>query len=61
MTLACHPDHKLMEKGWRTRRLANGKIEWIPPPELGLPGATNGFHHPERYLPNGPPSEDDAE
>ncbi len=56
MTLTCHPDHKLMDKGWRTRRLANGKTEWIPPPELGLPGATNDFHHPERYLPpNGPP------
>jgi hypothetical protein len=60
MTLACHPDHKLIEKGWRTRKLANGKIEWIPPPELGLLGATNDFHHPERYLPNGPPGEDDA-
>ncbi|MGH3561789.1 MAG: HNH endonuclease signature motif containing protein [Mycobacterium sp.] len=61
MALACHPDHKLMERGWRTRRLANGKIEWIPPPELGLPGATNDFHHPERYLPNAPPDHDDAE
>jgi hypothetical protein len=61
MTLACHPDHKLNDKGWRTRRLANGKIEWIPPPELGLPGATNDFHHPERYLPNRPPGEDDAD
>lgn len=55
LALTCHPDHKLTEKGWRTKRLINGKIEWIPPPELGLPGATNDFHHPERYLPNDPP------
>jgi hypothetical protein len=52
MALTCHPDHKLMEKGWRTRKLADGRIEWIPPPELGLPSATNDFHHPERYLPD---------
>ncbi|WP_370483497.1 HNH endonuclease signature motif containing protein [Mycobacterium sp. pUA109] len=50
--LACHPEHKLMEKGWRTVRLPNGDTQWIPPPELGLPGRTNDFHHPERYLPD---------
>jgi hypothetical protein len=61
MTLTCSPDHKLMEKGWRTRRLANGDTQWIPPPELGLPGATNDFHHPERYLPTDPSDDDDAE
>lgn len=62
LTLTCHPDHTLTEKGWRTRRLADGRIEWIPPPQFGLPGATNDFHHPERYLPNGPPDQlsDDA-
>ncbi|MEO8815416.1 MAG: HNH endonuclease signature motif containing protein [Mycobacterium sp.] len=52
LALACRPDHRLMEKGWRTRKLANGRTEWIPPPQLGLPGATNDFHHPERYLPD---------
>lgn len=50
--LACHPEHKLMEKGWRTIRLPNGDVQWIPPPELGLPGRTNDFHHPERSLPD---------
>lgn len=51
LTLACHSDHLLTEKGWRTRRRADGRIEWLPPPQLGLPSATNDFHHPERYLP----------
>lgn len=60
LTLACRPDHKLLEQGWRTRRLPNGRIEWIPPPESGRPGATNDFHHPERHLPNGPPEDDDS-
>jgi hypothetical protein len=59
MTLTCSPDHKLMDNGWQTIKLANGDTQWIPPPELGLPGATNDFHHPERYLPTDPP--DDAE
>lgn len=58
MTLACHPDHKLIDKGWRTVQLGNGQTQWIPPPELGLPGATNDFHHPERYLPSDPPEDD---
>ncbi|OBK87910.1 maturase [Mycolicibacter heraklionensis] len=57
LTLACHADHKLMDKGWRTVKRRDGRVEWIPPPQLGLPGATNDFHHPERYLPNGPPDQ----
>lgn len=51
LTLTCHRDHTLTEQGWLTRPLPDGRIEWIPPPALGLPGATNAFHHPERYLP----------
>jgi Domain of unknown function (DUF222) len=34
LTLACTPDHKLLEKGWITRKRANGDTEWIPPPHL---------------------------
>lgn len=60
MTLTCHCDHKLLDKGWRTRRRADGRIEWIPPPQLGLPGAVNDFHHPERYLPGDPGDDDES-
>lgn len=51
LTLACKPNHKLTEKGWRTIKLANGDTEWIPPPKLdnGQP-TTNDFHHPERFF-----------
>ncbi len=51
LTLACTPDHKLLEKGWITRKRANGDTEWIPPPHLdhGQP-RTNGYHHPEKLL-----------
>ena len=51
LTLACTPDHTLLEKGWITRKRANGDTEWIPPPHLdhGQP-RTNGYHHPEKIL-----------
>jgi hypothetical protein len=51
LTLACTPDHKLMEKGWTTRKNARGDTEWIPPPHLdhGQP-RVNTFHHPEKLL-----------
>jgi hypothetical protein len=52
LTFVCHPHHKLHEMGWRTRKLANGETEWIPPPHLQMPSGTNDFHHPERYLPD---------
>ncbi|MBI3692568.1 MAG: HNH endonuclease, partial [Mycolicibacterium aromaticivorans] len=61
LTLACRPDHRLLDRGWRTRKLANGDTEWIPPPELPmLRGGTNDYHHPERLLGNDgdPPSQD---
>jgi hypothetical protein len=51
LTLACGPDNRLAEKGWTTRKNANGDTEWIPPPHLdyGRP-RTNTFHHPEKLL-----------
>jgi len=51
LTLACTPDHRLLEKGWKTRKRANGDTEWIPPPHLdhGQP-RTNSYHHPEKLL-----------
>jgi hypothetical protein len=51
LTLACKPDNDLAEKGWQTRKLNNGRTQWIPPPPLdrGQP-RTNDYHHPERYL-----------
>lgn len=54
LTLACKPDNDLAENGWQTRKLSNGDTQWIPPPQLdhGQP-RTNGYHHPERYLPDG--------
>jgi hypothetical protein len=32
LALACGPDNRLVEKGWKTRKNANGDTEWIPPP-----------------------------
>lgn len=52
LTFACGPHHRLIKPGgWRTRKRADGGTEWIPPPQLPLPGGTNDFHHPERLLP----------
>jgi len=50
LTFVCHEHHKLLDKGWRTKKLANGDTQWIPPPKLGLAPDINDFHHPERYL-----------
>jgi hypothetical protein len=51
LTLACGPHHRLLDKGWTTRRRANGDLEWIPPPhhDHGQP-RTNTFHHPEKLM-----------
>jgi Domain of unknown function (DUF222) len=51
LTLACGPDNRLVEKGWKTRKNAHGDTEWLPPPHLdhGQP-RTNAYHHPERFL-----------
>jgi len=54
LTLACKPDHTMVDKGWRTIKLGNGETQWIPPPHLdhGQP-TTNDYHHPERIFDNG--------
>ncbi len=51
LTLACGPHHRLLDKGWSTRKSINGDTEWIPPPHLdrGQP-RVNTFHHPEKVL-----------
>ncbi|WP_197504706.1 HNH endonuclease signature motif containing protein, partial [Mycobacterium sp. 852002-51163_SCH5372311] len=53
LTFACTPHHKLLDKGWQTRKQPNGQTQWIPPPHLdhGQP-RTNNYHHPERMLPD---------
>ncbi|MGZ4515154.1 MAG: HNH endonuclease signature motif containing protein [Mycobacterium sp.] len=48
LTFACTPHHKLIGKGWRTRKLPTGRIEWLPPPQLDRGQRTNDYHHPER-------------
>jgi hypothetical protein len=60
LTFVCGVHHKLLSKGWRTRKLANGDTEWLPPAELGLrfPGTVNAYHHPERLLAPRTPAED---
>jgi len=50
LTFACPPNHKLVEEGWRTRKLLNGRTEWIPPPHLDRGARTNDYHHPERLF-----------
>jgi Domain of unknown function (DUF222) len=51
LTFACPCHHKLVTTGgWTTRKNTYGHTEWIPPPQLQLPSATNDYHHPERYL-----------
>ncbi|WP_145013257.1 HNH endonuclease signature motif containing protein [Mycobacterium marseillense] len=50
LTFACAPHHKLVEKGWRTRKNARGDTEWIPPPRLDRGARTNDYHHPERGI-----------
>ncbi|UXA08775.1 HNH endonuclease [Mycobacterium sp. SMC-2] len=49
LTFACTPHHKLIEQGWRTRKLPNGRTEWLPPPHLDRGQRTNHYHHPERF------------
>ncbi len=51
LTLACKPDHKMVDKGWRTIKLGNGYTQWIPPPYLDHGQArVNDYHHPERLF-----------
>lgn len=51
LTFACNRHHPLLDRGWRTRKLPNGTVEWIAPPQLEIRPAVNDFHHPERLLP----------
>ncbi|MEE6139067.1 HNH endonuclease signature motif containing protein [Mycobacterium sp. 050128] len=54
LTLACGPDHKLLEKGWKTRKRKDVATEWIPPPHLDRDQPrVNTFHHPEVLLVDG--------
>ncbi|HET9889780.1 MAG TPA: HNH endonuclease signature motif containing protein [Mycobacterium sp.] len=49
LTFACGANHKLVGKGWTTKKLPNGRTEWIPPRQLDHgQKRTNDFHHPER-------------
>ena len=51
LTFACPGNHKLVGKGWTTRKLPNGRTEWIPPPHLDRgQKRTNDYHHPERMF-----------
>jgi hypothetical protein len=62
-TLACGRDNRHVRPGgWRTRKLADGRTEWIPPPHLDT-GQTrvNNYHHPERYLIPDEDNEEDAD
>jgi hypothetical protein len=61
LTLACGPQHRIIQPGgWSTRKNANRDTEWIPPPHLdrGQP-RINTFHHPEKLLRNEDAEEDD--
>ncbi|BBZ44938.1 HNH endonuclease signature motif containing protein [Mycobacterium parmense] len=50
LTFACAPIHKLVGRGWQTRKLPNGRTGWIPPPPLDRGARTNDYHHPERLF-----------
>lgn len=51
LTFACPSHHKLIEKGWRTTKLPDGRTEWIPPAGLDHgQKRTNDYHHPERLI-----------
>lgn len=52
LTLACGPHNRLVtDGGWQTRIRKDGRVEWLPPPDLDT-GQTrvNNYHHPEKYL-----------
>jgi len=51
LTFACPCHHRLVtHHGWTTRKNPYGHTEWQPPPGVPIPGGTNTYHHPERYL-----------
>lgn len=52
LTFACRRHHALITPGgWKTRKRKDGSTQWLPPPQLPLPGGINTYHHPERMLP----------
>ncbi|MEI6254884.1 MAG: hypothetical protein WCP30_18995, partial [Mycobacteriaceae bacterium] len=51
LTFACAAHHRLITPGgWKTRKRRDGTTEWLAPPHIPLPAATNDYHHPERLL-----------
>lgn len=53
LTFACPPHNRLIDSdgGWTTRPRADGRTEWLPPPDLDTGQArVNNYHHPEKYL-----------
>ncbi|MGB9302706.1 MAG: HNH endonuclease signature motif containing protein [Mycobacterium sp.] len=50
LTFACKPHHLLIDKGWKTRKLGDGRTEWIPPPHLDTGARTNNYHHTDRLF-----------
>ena len=51
LTFCCTAHHSLVKPGgWKTRKRADGRTEWIPPPHLPIKGGVNDYHHPERQL-----------
>ncbi len=59
LTFGCGAHHRIIEKGWTTRKNAHGDTEWIPPPHLdrGQP-RTNNYWHPEKLLRNNDDDDD---
>lgn len=55
LTFACGHHHRLKTRhGWIVRKRKDGRVAWIPPPQLEIPGGgVNDYHHPERLLPDG--------
>ena len=41
LTFTCTPNHKLVEKGGRTRKVPYGRTGWIPPPHVDRGARTN--------------------
>ena len=60
LTFGCGGHHPITEKGWTTRKNANGDTEWIPPKHLerGQP-RTNTYWHPEKLLRHEDDEDDD--
>ncbi|QLL09308.1 HNH endonuclease signature motif containing protein [Mycobacterium vicinigordonae] len=51
MTLACGPNHKLLNHGWKTSKRRDNRTAWTPPPHLDRnQPRSNSYHHPERLL-----------